>query len=575
MRRDAKVLEAYVRELLDAMPDACFMVDASGGIVSFNSVAEGMFGHSRQELRGKSIGTLIPERFRATHAGHCADYFAVPRTRAMGAGLSLVASRKDGTEFPVEISLSPIATDQGTFVLGTVRDVSQSEGRYRAIFDQVAVGVVHSNAEGRFLDVNRKFCEISGYAREEALRLGIRQTTHPDDVARSVENRARMLGGDGSAYEREARIVRKDGTEIWAHVTTSLVRGADGRPLHFLSVIHEVSAQKRSELALHESEARFRAMIEQSISGACIIDADRRFAYVNPRLAAILGYESAEPIAGRPILDFVAPEDRALVARNMQARMAGEAQSVRYSFRAIRRDGSQILLGAHGTIGTYGGKRVVIATVQDVTELRRAEEELERTVAKLRHAVQSTIQVVSTIGELRDAYTHGHEHRVGELATAIAAKMSLPADRVEGVRVAGYLHDVGKMAIPAEILSKPARLTKNEFELVKQHAQQSYNILKGVDFPWPVAEAAWQHHERLDGSGYPRALKGEAIILEARILAVADTVEAMSSHRPYRPGLGIDKALAEIERGRGTVYDPAVADACLTLFRTGGYVIPA
>ena len=575
MLRDAKVLEAYVRELLDAMPDACFMVDSSGSIVSFNSMAERMFGHTGQELRGKSIGALMPERFRATHAGHCADYFAVPRTRAMGAGLSLVALRKDGTELPVEISLSPIATDQGIFVLGAVRDVGQSEGRYRAIFDQVAVGVVHSSTEGRFLDVNRKFCEISGYARDEALRLSIRQITHPDDIARSIENRARMLGGDGSAYEREARLLRKDGGAIWAHITTSLVRGADGRPLHFLSVIHDISAQKRGEQALHESELRFRAMIEQSISGTCIIDAEGRFVYVNPRLVAILGHASADAITGRPVLEFVAPEDHALVAKNMQARIAGEAQSARYHFQAIRNDGSRITLGAHGTIGSYGGKRVVIATVQDVTELHRAEEEIERTVAKLRHAVQSTIQVVSTIGELRDAYTHGHERRVGELATAIATQLDLPADRVEGIRVAGFLHDVGKIAIPVEILSKPTRLSKHEFEFVKQHAQQGYDILKGVDFPWPVAQAAWQHHERLDGSGYPRALKGEAIILEARILAVADTVEAMSSHRPYRPGLGIDKALAEIERGRGTVYDAAVADACLTLFRTGGYVIPA
>jgi putative nucleotidyltransferase with HDIG domain len=185
--------------------------------------------------------------------------------------------------------------------------------------------------------------------------------------------------------------------------------------------------------------------------------------------------------------------------------------------------------------------------------------------------VQSTIEVVSTIVELRDPYTHGHEHRVAEIATAIATELGLVPDRVEGVRVAGYLHDVGKIAVPAEILAKPTQLSKFEFELVKQHAQQSYDILKGMEFPWPVAEAAWQHHERLDGSGYPRGLKGEAIILEARILAVADTVEAMAAHRPYRPGLGLEAALAEIEKNRGTRYDAAVVDACLELFHVKGY----
>jgi PAS domain S-box-containing protein/putative nucleotidyltransferase with HDIG domain len=316
-------------------------------------------------------------------------------------------------------------------------------------------------------------------------------------------------------------------------------------------------------------------MIEQSISGICIMDANQRFVYVNPRLTVILGYESSESIIGRPALDFVAAENHALVAENMRLRVVGEAQSERYNFEAIRKDGSRITLGAHGTTGLYDGKRVVIATVQDVTELRRAEEEIERTVAKLRRAVQSTIEVVSTIGEMRDPYTHGHEHRVGEIATAIAIEMGLPADRIEGIRVAGYLHDVGKIAVPAEILSKPMRLSKTEYELVKQHAQQSYEILKGVEFPWPVAEAAWQHHERLDGSGYPRGLKGDGIILEARILAVADTVEAMASHRPYRPGLGLEAALAEIETNRGRLYDPMIVDACLRLFRLKGYQLPA
>jgi PAS domain S-box-containing protein/putative nucleotidyltransferase with HDIG domain len=575
MQRDAKVLGAYLLDLLDSMPDASLVVDSTGSIVLANVLAEKMFGYGRQELKGKSIGTLIPERFRDVHAGHCSDYFSRPRTRAMGVGLSLHALRKDGAELPVEISLSPIETNEGTFVVGAIRDISQSEERYRAIFEQVAVGVVHSNSEGQILNVNPKFCEISGYAREEALTLDIRGLTHADDIGKSLEARTSMLAGGSLAYEREVRLIRKDRSVIWTHITTSLVRGASGRPLHFISVIQDISAEKRAEAELRESEERFRAMIEQSISGTCIIDAERRLVYVNPRLAGILGYESAGSLTGRPVLELVASQDHALVAENMRQRLAGEAQSMRYHFQAIRRDGARVTLGAHGTAGWYDGKRVVIATVQDVTELRRAEEEIERTVAKFRRALQSTIEVVSTIGELRDPYTHGHEHRVGEIATAIAKEMDLSADRVEGVRVAGYLHDVGKIAVPAEILSKPTRLSKAEFELVKQHAQQSYEILKGVEFPWPVAEAAWQHHERLDGSGYPRGLKGEEIILEARILAVADTTEAMASHRPYRPGLGIDAALAELERNRGTLYDPEIVDACLRLFRVIGYELPA
>ena len=176
---------------------------------------------------------------------------------------------------------------------------------------------------------------------------------------------------------------------------------------------------------------------------------------------------------------------------------------------------------------------------------------------------------------MRDPYSAGHERRVADIAVAIGAELGYDARRQEGLRVAGYLHDVGKITIPAEILSKPGKLTSIEYRLIKGHAQAGYDVLNAVEFPWPVAQVALQHHERMDGSGYPQGLRGEAILFEARVMAVADVVEAMSSHRPYRPGLGIEAALAEIERGRGTVYDADVADACLRLFREKQFLLPA
>jgi len=163
---------------------------------------------------------------------------------------------------------------------------------------------------------------------------------------------------------------------------------------------------------------------------------------------------------------------------------------------------------------------------------------------------------------------------LAQIAVAIGTELGFDARRQQGLRIAGYLHEVGKITIPLEILSKPGRLNAVEFALVKGHPQASYDIRKNVDFPWPVAQVALQHHERMDGGGYPQGLKGEAILFEARVMAVADTIEAMASHRPYRPGLGVDKALAEIERGRGSAYDPIVVDACLKLFREKGYQLP-
>jgi len=175
--------------------------------------------------------------------------------------------------------------------------------------------------------------------------------------------------------------------------------------------------------------------------------------------------------------------------------------------------------------------------------------------------------------EIRDPYTAGHQIQTANLARAIATEMGLPQMKIDAIRIAGSIHDIGKLSIPAEILSKPKKLSEIEFSLIKGHAQKGYEILKDVESPWPLAEMVYQHHERMDGSGYPRCLKGEEILMEARILAVADVVEAMASHRPYRPALGIDAALEEIEKNKGVLYDRDVAETCLRLFRDKGFQI--
>jgi putative nucleotidyltransferase with HDIG domain len=185
--------------------------------------------------------------------------------------------------------------------------------------------------------------------------------------------------------------------------------------------------------------------------------------------------------------------------------------------------------------------------------------------------VGTTIQVMVSAVEARDPYTSGHQIRSADLARAIAKEMGLPQDKIDGIRMAGSIHDIGKLSIPAEILSKPTKLSDIEFSLIKAHAQRGYEMLRDVESPWPLAQIVYQHHERMDGSGYPRNLKGEEICIEARVLSVADVVEAMASHRPYRPGLGIDAALKEIEKNRGTFYDNTAADACLRLFREKGF----
>jgi len=208
-----------------------------------------------------------------------------------------------------------------------------------------------------------------------------------------------------------------------------------------------------------------------------------------------------------------------------------------------------------------------------ITTLRaRVEQEKHATI--LRESLEQSIQVIADTVEARDPYTAGHQRQVANLAQAIARELGLPDEQITGIHLAATIHDLGKIHIPAEILSKPGKLSALEYKFMQTHPQAGYDILKDVKFPWPIAEMVLQHHESLDGSGYPRGLKGDQILLEAKIIAVADVVEAITSHRPYRPGLGIDVALDEIKRYRGVRFDEKVVDACVKLFTVQGYKFP-
>ena len=203
--------------------------------------------------------------------------------------------------------------------------------------------------------------------------------------------------------------------------------------------------------------------------------------------------------------------------------------------------------------------------------LLRAEKEREDSIERLRKALGSTVQALAVTAETRDPYTAGHQRRVADLARTIATQMGLPTNQIDGIRMASMIHDLGKISVPAEILSKPTKLTDIEFMLIKTHPQAGFDILKDIEFPWPIARMVLEHHERMDGSGYPNGLTGDKLLIESRIIAMADVVEAIASHRPYRPALGLDKALGEISRNRGALYDPGVVDACLALIEQKGY----
>ena len=323
---------------------------------------------------------------------------------------------------------------------------------------------------------------------------------------------------------------------------------------------------------LHEeAEERYRMLVDTSPDIISEISAaDGKITSLNPAFEKITGWPKAEWI-GKSFISIVHPDDVSIATKRYEQFLRGENSSP-FELRVLSKSCEELFVEFKMIPEIKKGKvTAYFGFVRDVTERKRAEKELEYTLEKLRKGLAGTVQAIAMTVETRDPYTAGHQRRVADLARAIATEMGLSKERIDGIRMAGIIHDMGKIPIPAEILSKPGQLTEIEFGIIRTHAKIGYDILKNIDFPWPVAQIVLQHHERIDGSGYPGGLSSENILLEARILGVADVVEAMASHRPYRPALGIDKALDEISQNRGGLYDPRVVDACLKLFAEKGF----
>jgi PAS domain S-box-containing protein len=433
----------------------------------------------------------------------------------------------------------------------------------------MAITSPESKQWGRF---NDQLCHILGYSRNQLMGKTWAELTHPDDLNADVTEFNRTMRDESDGYSMDKRFIRADGTVIYAVIDVHAVRRADRSIECFLATIQDITERKMAEAALRESEQKFKALVEQSLIGIYMVDEDKLI-YVNPRAAEIFGYEPEE-LNEVSLASVIVPEDRELVRENIHQRTSGALDSLRYEFRGLRKDGQIIDVGVHGSRTMLGNRPVVLGVLQDITERRVQEERVKGYIDRLERSIMSTVQAISHMVDLRDPYTSGHERRVGELAAAIGSELGLIEHQVTGLRVAGGVHDVGKIAVPAEILSKPTRLSAAEFAIVKTHAQQGYEILKDIEFPWPIAQTVWQHHERLDGSGYPRGLRGDEISLEARILAVADVVESMSTHRPYRAALGEEAAFTELTSKSGTLYDPTVVAACVRLFHEKGYRLP-
>lgn len=335
--------------------------------------------------------------------------------------------------------------------------------------------------------------------------------------------------------------------------------------------IHQVELEmqneeiRRTQAELETALARYTDLYDFAPVAYFTLDDRGWVLEANLTAARLLGTERSR-LLQQPLAPFIRTEDKQKFRAYLIAVVQGQVAPPLELYLQGEGEAKVAVQLDSLLVPDAAGRPQVRTSLIDVTARQRAEEALAASYEKLGRTLSSIVQALSATVERRDPYTAGHQRRVSQLAAAISQGMGFSQERIEGMRVLGLLHDIGKVAVPTEILSKPGQVSEIEFNFIKAHPQEGYEIVKDLEFPWPIAQAVLQHHERLDSSGYPQGLIGPDISPCARILAVADVVEAMASHRPYRPALGINQALEEISHNRGILYDPGVVDVCVKLF---------
>lgn len=628
MRGDENDSARYARSLIEASVDPLVTINALGKITDVNVATERVTGKPRADLIGTDFAEYFtePEKARQGYEqvflkGQVTDY-----------PLAIRHLNGQVTEVLYNASVYKDAHGNVSGVFAAARDVTErncaerEREQYYRFFMLSSEGMCIADPFGCFHRVNPALSKMTGYAEAELISQPYIDFIHPDDRQSTLAEMKRQVS-ERPSIQFENRYVRKDG----GHIHLSWTAYFDSASGLTYATARDITERKQAELKLERAN---RALQTLSACNQVLVHTQNEQHLLDQicrLLVDIGGYRMAwigvpdtgdehpvRPVASYGRVDDFFDEIKISWADNRYGRgptgtairtgtiqtnqdFATNAAMIPWREAAAKRGyRSSIALPLKGTTGMLGAITIYADTACAFTEtevvlLRELTDDLVFGIetlrtrvdrdrialenlhhdATLRSSLEDTIRAIANTIETRDPYTSGHQRRVGDLAVAIAVEMRLPQSTIHGIELAASIHDLGKVSIPSEILCKPTRLTDIEYTLLKSHVKCGYDILKDIRFPWPIATMVLQHHERVDGSGYPQGLKGDEILLESKILMVADVVEAMVSHRPYRAGLGLDRALQEIEAGRGTTYDASVANACLRVFRNNGFTFKA
>ena len=577
------------RTIFDAAQPMIVYLDKEGVIQRINKSGADTFGREPKEIIGKTMYDFFPAAE--------ADHFAAEDNQVIASGKPLIGSISEytlptGQKRWAQVDRIPYRDEHGDIIgviilshditerrlaEGTLRE---SEEKYRLLAENARDIIWTMDMNLQFTYMSPSVLRIRGYTVEEVMAQSLEEVFTSSSLEIASKAFAEELALENMEPKDLSRMRKlelehtcKDGSTVWVEVNTSFLRDTDGQPIGILGVSRDITEHKKAEKTIVQQREEYRTIFDGVRPLIAYLDNEGVIQRIN-KSGSVLVNRDPKEVVGKTMYDFF-PAAEADKYQEADKQVIDSRKPLIGLISEYTRPSGQKRWTQIDRIPYFdenGDMIGIIVFAQDITRRKMAEEKLEKSYESLKKTLDDAIDTMAKIVETRDPYTAGHQHKVADLAIAIAREMKLEDTRIDQLRMAAIIHDIGKMYIPSDILSKPGKLSNTEFELIKTHPQSGYDIVKGMDFPCNIAKIVLQHHERLDGSGYPNQLKGEDMILEAKILAVADVVEAMVAHRPYRPALGLVKALEEISKNKGKLYDPDVVDACLELFGVSKFV---